>query len=387
MKQSAKILTTLLILMSFAYAEITISGDARVRPRWDMNDNALDSMKSTNIYHLYWVRLDIAADIGGGYFFKTRLAHNGAGNFIGKFGTGTLPSSASPSSAGRGTVDFMLAYFGHQGKKFGWSAGLLPVPGSLLLDAHYYPIKPLDIPWILFNNSAAPGFNFNYKLFGQQLDLKVLVDDNAGMSVEGEILTSTDTSYTWLFDQESDTLRIYRDTTYTSSVNDPNVDTKDQYTINLSYPIKALGVQIKPELLLTVADSGNAAPMTFGANVTLPKIAGFVISAGAGAITQSIETNEYPGAYTGVVNRFKLAGKVGPGSLVTWVDMFKIDPKLDGLPNTTSTSIWLSYKYILHKSDAGEVSLKPTYRQFTQKIDGLQDYNRVFMELTTEIKF
>jgi hypothetical protein len=127
--------------------------------------------------------------------------------------------------------------------------------------------------------------------------------------------------------------------------------------------------------------------MTFGADITLPKVAGFIMSASAGAVNQTIETEEFPGAYTGVVNRFKLTGKVGPGHLVTWVDMFKIDPKLEGAPNIVSTSIWLSYQYLLHKSKAGEVSLKPTYRQLTQKMDGLQDLNRVFIELTTEIKF
>ncbi|MCF7809170.1 MAG: hypothetical protein K9N38_11685 [Candidatus Marinimicrobia bacterium] len=387
MNQSARILLVLLLLISFTYADISISGDARVRPRWDMNDAGDYGNKTTDIYYFYWARLDIKADIGDGYFFKTRLAHNGAGNFIGKFGTGDLPSSVSYKNAGRGTVDFLLAYFGYQGKTYGWSTGLLPVPGSLLIDAHFYPIKPLDIPWILFNNNAAHGFNFNYRFLGQKLDLTVFVDDNSGMSVEGEVVTSTDTSYAWLIDQTTDTLRIYRDTTYTSTTTDPNQSTRDQYTLNLSYPIKALGVQIKPEIFVTLADSGKAAPMTFGADVTLPKVAGFVISAGAGAVTQNVETAVFPGAYSGVVNRFKLAGKVGPGSLVTWVDMFKIDPKLDGAPNITSTSIWLSYKYLLYKSDAGEVSLKPTYRQLTQKIDGLQDLNRVFLELTTEIKF
>jgi len=35
----------------------------------------------------------------------------------------------------------------------------------------------------------------------------------------------------------------------------------------------------------------------------------------------------------------------------------------------------------------GELSFKPTYRQFIQKIDGQQDLKRTFIEVTTEIKF
>ncbi|MBL7026749.1 MAG: hypothetical protein ISR87_15000, partial [Candidatus Marinimicrobia bacterium] len=104
------LVTTIVALLTLtaAFADITFSGDARVRPRLDVTDQGDYGNNSSDFYYLYWARLNVLAKIGDGYFFKTQLAHNGAGSFVGKFGTGTLPSSASISSGGRGTVDFML---------------------------------------------------------------------------------------------------------------------------------------------------------------------------------------------------------------------------------------------------------------------------------------
>jgi hypothetical protein len=385
MRKSYNYLMILILLITGVYADITISGDARVRPRLDITDQGAYGSKSSDSYYLYWVRLNVNADIGGGYYMKTQLAHNGAGSFIGKFGTGTLPSTASYSSGARGSVDFMLAYFGYEGKRFSWSTGLIPVYGDIFLDAHFYPIKPLDIPWILFNNNAAFGVDLNYVLAGQKLDLKVFVDDNSGKTVEGDILTSIDTAYAWIIDQDSGV--VVRDTSITSLSTDPNQATKDKYTFNLSYPVSIAGIQIKPHMYMTLADSGIAAPLTMGVELKLPKIAGWTMSVSTGTTSQKVETTAYPGAYKGSFYRGKLWGKLGPGSFLTWVDVTSISPDLTSVPDINSTSIWISYQWKLYQSDKGEVSFKPTYRQHIQKTDGQQDLARTFIELTTEIKF
>jgi len=375
----------LFLLISGAYADIILNGDARVRPRMDITDQGAFGPNSRDLYYLYWARINLTAHIGDGYFFKTQLAHNGAGFFVGKFGTGTLPSSVSYSSGGRGTVDFMLLYFGHEGQQLGWSAGLLPVPGDIFLDAHFYPIKPLDIPWILFNNNAAFGFDLNYKLAGKKLDLKLFVDDNSGKSVEGDIVTRVDTAYSWIIDQADGS--IVRDTSITSQTTDPNQDTRDKYTLNISYPLAAMGMQLTPRMYMTLADSSIAAPLTVGAELKLPRIAGWGLSVSGGLTTQKVATEQFPGAYSGTFYRGKIWGKLGPGSLLSWVDVIHLDPELSSVPNVNSTSIWISYKINAFKSDQGEVSFKPTYRQLVQKIDGQQDLARTFLELTTEIKF
>ena len=84
---TAALLLTLVI--TGTYADITMTGDARVRPRLDIVDLGSYGNRTDNIYYFYRARLNIAADIGDGYFFKTKLGYNGAANFA-KFGTGTL---------------------------------------------------------------------------------------------------------------------------------------------------------------------------------------------------------------------------------------------------------------------------------------------------------
>ena len=119
--------TTMLfiILITSAYADITWTGDARVRPRLDIIDLGSYGNQTDNIYYFYRARLNMKADIGDGYFFKTTLSYNGAANFA-KFGTGTTPvSSVSLASAGRSPLSFMEVYFGQQNQTFGWAAGII----------------------------------------------------------------------------------------------------------------------------------------------------------------------------------------------------------------------------------------------------------------------
>lgn len=385
MRKTYTWLMVLMLIVTGVYADITISGDARVRPRLDITNQSDYGNNSSDFYYLYWARLNVNADIGSGYYFKTQLAHNGAGLFIGKFGTGTLPSSVSYSSGGRGTVDFMLAYFGHDGERFSWSTGLIPVPGDIFLDAHFYPVKPLDIPWILFNNNAAFGTDLSYVLAGQKLDLRLFVDDNSGKNVEGDIVTLIDTAYAWIIDQDSGV--VVRDTSISSVSTDPNQNTRDKYTFNVSYPLSMMGIQIKPQIYMTLADTGIAAPLSMGMEITLPKIAGWRMAAAAGVSSQKVATTQFPGAYNSTFYRAKIWGKLGPGAFLSWVDITLVTPDLETVPVINSTSIWISYKWDLYKSDLGEVSFKPTYRQLIQKIEGQQDLARTFIELTTEIKF
>ena len=385
MRKVSAVLLVLTMIVTGAYAAITFSGDARVRPRLDITDQGVYGNNTSDFYYLYWARLNVNATIGDGYYFKTQLAHNGAGLFVGKFGTGTLPSSASISSGGRGTVDFMLLYFGHDGERFSWSTGLIPVAGDIFLDAHFYPIKPLDIPWILFNNNAAYGADLNYLVGGKKLDLKIFVDDNSGRTVEGDIVSSIDTAYTWIIDQNTGS--VVRDTSIISQTTDPNLESKDKYSLNLSYPISLAGFKVNPQLYMTIADEGVAAPLTLGAEIELPRFAGWGLSASAGVTSQKVATTQFPGAYAGSFYRAKMWGKLGPGAFLAWVDKIALSPDLAELSDVNSTSIWLSYQWKLYQSDEGEVSFKPTYRQLIQKIDGQQDLARTLIELTTEFKF
>ena len=348
---TAVILLTLVI--AGVYADITMTGDARVRPRLDIVDLGSYGNRTDNIYYFYRARLNVAADIGEGYFFKTKLGYNGAANFA-KFGTGTLPTGISLASAGRSPLSFMEVYFGHQSKTYGWAAGIIPVPHNPLLDMHFYPGKMANIPWLLFNNAAAPGFDFNYRLAGGKFDLKVLVDNNDGVkeSSEGDVIDS--------------------------------LTTTDQYSLDASYSLALSGIKLTPQFLMTIADEGDPAPVTYGAALALPKVAGFGVSAYFGMTSQNADDTD---AYTGWITRAKLVGMLGPGALTAWYDMATYTPDDASLEPTNTSFMWISYTYTLHKSDKGSVSLAPTYRLYTQQTEGSLDYARTNIELTTQITF
>lgn len=378
-------LISIFLFFTCVFAEVSITGDARVRPRLDIMDNGAYGIKSEDFYYYYRARILIAADIGDGYFFNTRLGHNGTTSKIGEFGTGLTPSSTSVPGAGRGSVDFMEMYFGHTGEKFGWSAGIIPITHNPLLDIHYYPSIILDKPWDTYNNNAAHGFNLNYKFAGQKIDLKLLVDNNEGKKiVDAFFVETSDTSYGYAVDSLG---HIVQDTTISLSTA-ADSKTKDQYTMYLSYPISLMGLKMTPQFLMTLADAGNPAPMTYGAELNLPKVAGFSVSAFAGLTNQSV-TDSLIGtaAYKGWISRIKLVGKLGPGTLVASYDMANTTPDIVAAVSSKFTYLWLSYSYTLHKSEKGSLVLAPTYRLYTNKIEGSREYNRAKIELTTQITF
>ena len=354
MRKLISISLTMTLMLAGAYADITLSGDARVRPRLDIIDLGSYGNQTDNVYYFYRARLNVAADIGDGYFFKTKIGYNGAANFA-KFGTGTVPiSSLSIASAGRSELSYMEVYFGHQDESYGWSAGIIPVPHNPLYDMHFYPNLMANIPWLLYNNEAAPGFDFNYTLAGGKFDLKVLVDNNDGVKVssDGDVIDS--------------------------------LTSVDQYSLDASYDLTLGGMQVTPQFLMTIADDGDPAPMTYGAGLNLPKVAGFATSAYVGLTNQNADNTS---AYTGWIARAKLVGMLGPGALTAWYDLATYTPDDDNLEPTNTSFMWISYTYTLHKSDKGTVTLAPTYRLYTQKTEGSQDYARTNLELTTQITF
>jgi hypothetical protein len=280
----------------------------------------------------------------------------------------------------------MELYFGHKGKKFSWSGGIIPVPHNPVLDIHYYPEIILDKAWDTYNNNAAHGFDFNYKLAGKPLDVKILVDDNNGKKVVDKYFVSTsDTSISYIVDQDSGSIRL--DTTITSTSSSAS-NTKDQYTVYFSYPLSLLGFKMAPHLLVTLADKGRPAPVTYGAEFALPKVAGFKLSAFGGLTSQSVSDSlTGVAAYNGWIARVKMVGKLGPGTLVAWYDQAITTPDISEAENSKFSYLWLSYTYTLHKSDWGAVVFAPTYRLYTHKIKESRDYTRAKIELTTQITF
>ena len=371
MKKLVTLLTVMfvIVMVGSAIAEIKITGDARLRPRMDLQDkteiNMTDSSslqtKTTDGYYYYRARLNIKSDIGDGWFGHVQLATNGLAYWTNKFGDGTKPSSSSIDGAGRGSIDFMLMYFGRKTKKFGYMGGLMPFNGlsNPLLDLHYYSNKMIDVPYFLFSNNGAHGFSGYIGLEnGGKINASIIVDNN-----RNKVETITDST-------------VVRDSV-------------DQYTIMLDAPLKVSDFIIQPVVFFTaISQDSTDAPMTFGANITTPKVGEFKFYGSFGSSSQSATgTTEYSAWYA----RVKTVGKLGKGTFTGWIDIAQKEYDASKA-KSKFTYFWIDYSIPVYKSDAGSVSIKPTWRHIAEKREDatgyeFYDFKREKIELTIDFKF
>lgn len=380
-----KKLVMVLPILALVFASIEISGDARVRPRVDVKDwgvyvNEDENSKTTDLYFLYRARLDLKADIGNGWFFNTKLGTNAPAYWTGKFGDGDTPHETSLSSSGRGSISFMELYYGYKGETAGVWGGVIPLAGHAGLDLHFYPEKVVDIPWLIYNNNATTGFAGYHKIFKRNLNWFVSIDNNV-VNLE-ENTTSSDIP-----------------------------KNNDAVSIGIDYAYTYFGIDITSFLVKSFGSKDEASPITYGEHYSFPKFAGFSLG-GTWAWTQNtvekIKTvDDFNGAdslyynsepYEGNIFRFKLSKNIGPGSFLLWYDISNISWTgsskssnddsftLEQSGDFDYTYLWAHYKYVLHKSDFGEISIKPTVRIDT-KNSANDDYSRTKFEITTEIKF
>jgi hypothetical protein len=344
----------LLILMfvNICFADIHLSGVAKIRPRWDSVENHTDTTKSGDYYYLYQARLHLKADIGEGWYFSTKLGHNGIAYWAGKFSEGELPNSEALSIAGRSSLSFMELYYGLSREKYGFALGLVPINGigNPVLDIHYYPRNMTEIPWLILNNNAYHGFSSFLKLGGGKLNARLSVDNNVKQS---------------------------------SEYNGMKTKSSDQNTVMLSYDYSnTSGMSASPWLIKTFGGDTLGNPLTLGANLTLSIIRGFTLFTSYYITSQSQEGTD---TYSGNLLRVGLKGKIGPGTLVGWFDKTGYNPE-DG--NTANGSfVWIHYQYTLFKSEAGQVILKPTVRLLRKSENNQSTFSRSKFELTTVMKF
>lgn len=343
------------MIISNVFAEIKFSGHARVRPRIDIKDDRENGNKTTDFYYLYRGRLNISADIGDGWFFKSSLGHNGPSYWNGKFGAGDyLPADSSITTASRTSVDFMELYFGHKGEKCGFSAGILPLNsiGNPTIDLHFYPKYVVDIPFYIKNNDATHGFNFYKNIFDGKLEAFLTVDENV--------------------------VEITEDVTENISKD------MDTYSLGLQYSIEFAGHKIQPVFWKTFAPENEASPMTIGANFKFPELAGFNFSL-SGAYTQQNIENENIEKYTGYTIRPKISKDIGQGNLVAWYDLAKVTYKENNY--TDFGYLWVHYKFFAYKSDLGSFYIRPTIRYHVENTPDKKDYARTRFEITTQFSF
>jgi len=365
----------LAILVAANLAQIKISGDAQVRPRYDINDRkAANQNRTEDFYYMYRARINMLSEIGDGWFFKTMLSHNGIA-FYSLFNTGDYPdilgneqNPIKPStneSSRRPTVNFMELNFGNKSEFYGFTLGLfsLGAYNNPIYDLHYYPAKPVDIPYVLFNTDGALGASGYYKTDFGLFGIKTLVEDQKGMKEEnaqGTILK----------------------------------DLNDQYSFEINYSNKISDIQFSLAALKTLGNDTLPAPITFGANITLPKIETITLSLFGGySLQNNVKTVDYqPGypknKYTAMFARFKAAGKLGPGSLNFWTDYCRRTDKTSNLKtNFDFLFFWIQYEFMIYESEKGNFRISPTARFANVFKEGDDFSKRYKFEFNFDIKF
>lgn len=175
-------------------------------------------------------------------------------------------------------------------------------------------------------------------------------------------------------------------------------DSNDNYTLYLHYNLPlSEDISVAPMVLASViADDSSAAPMTFGAEASLPKLSTLSPSLFFGYTMQGEENiatggDKIPGMpnnkYSGWLVRGKVKGKLGPGSLLFWIDYGSRTDELAADVVWDFYYHWLSYTITLHKGEYGDFSVSPEWRMIQKTFEGETAEIRHKIEFRFDIKF
>jgi len=347
MKKMLLCLLAGIMLAGYTRAEISLSGDTWMRPRFDLitykdADGKITS-RTGDGYLQFRTRLNVDADLKNGYFVNLQLSHNSLA-FWTKMGDGSgLPSVASDGSAQSPSVDFTQLNVGKKGD-LGFELGRIPQSGNTIWDIHYYPTRVVDIPFLIFNNNAYTGFRVNKKLGGGQARAYFSMDENRT------------------------NLEVYLD-------GDSTITNRDGMTFGADYTLNLGSLEIVPHVLWSTQKS-NYNPLTAGAVVS-GKVSEYSIW-GEAALT----VEEF---YDGWIGRIGMKGKVGPGIFRGFLDYSQVTDSGDNTTNHLYS--WLEYKITVHNSDAGSVKIRPTWRRQWKGNPNDTKYVRNKMECFIEYTF
>ena len=347
MRNMLKVTLVFVMLITTVFAQAKITGDVRVRPRMDVTTADADADAVTKQYLLYWGRLNVDADIGGGWSFHTKLATNWVGHWSGVMGENTQKGVGYSGAQDRPTLSLMEISMNKNAGSWGFSAGNLPLNGvaNHIVDLHYYPTAPVDIPWAIYHVQSIQGFSGFVKAGPGKLNWALAVDENLNTD-EGD-------------------------------------GKSNKKTLMADYGMSLGGFQVKPQMAMTMANEDEPAPVTIGAGASMA-LAGFTVS--GTFLTTSQGEGPDAGKYEGTHLRVGAKGTVGPGFLLAWYDMATIDPEGDD-NSTDFTYLWLLYKYTIYSGDKGAVVVMPTARMRTGDSTYGDDYSRNKFELTFQLNF
>ena len=322
-----------------ASAELKIGGDMSVRARAEVNADDPGNNTGDDLKLQYRLRLNGAADLGDGYFFKTMIMSENyaAAGYLDVNATGSENYALTASQI----------YFGRKTENCSYSVGRIPLNAmnNPIFDITLYPAQPLDCPVAWFNYDRLLGGNYSTKLGEGTLSTTLVVLDNSSTNVaNGADL-------------------------YNGLLN-------DGYAVDLAYTFTAGKVTIEPQVfaVLTnanVATAGayaptalatNVTPLTFGATVSAPVGSGKI--SGAAFYTSASEKND-AGAKTADYSGYLVRVKGESGPYMAWIDFNNTtNDNAAGaiVKDYTNTFVWAQYKYTAYKGAAGSLTLQPTLR-------------------------
>lgn len=339
-----------LTVFSFIMADIYISGDARIRPRYDIKENG-DGSSTSDLYYLYRARINLKSDIGDGWFFNSKIGTNDLASFSKMGVDGDYTSGPGITNSNRPELHFLNLYFGYMKDACGFWAGAFPLKGNSALDLHFYSDKPVDIPWTIQNNNSITGFSGYQKIKNYKLNWFLSIDNN----VVNEAIDSDDNSE----------------------------ELKDSYTLGFNTTFKGKLISVTPRFLMSMGNE-ELVPMTYGADFNLPDLAGFSSSIFYYMTSNGKEDDDF--YYKGDHLRFLISRSIGSGSFKIFYDIASRD-------DDETSFLWLSYSKICYEGENGKVMISPTFRLQNGKNVGSvvddfdENYSRMKFELTTEIIF
>ncbi|NTU58044.1 MAG: hypothetical protein HGB00_03880 [Chlorobiaceae bacterium] len=336
-----------------ASAELKLGGDASFRLR-EVSYGGDTNTSPDNMLWQYRVRLNAAADLGDGYFFKAMIMDEAPdGDLAGT--TNAFLGAGGYRTVGYGNTEkFNLAisnfYFGRMQKDCHYMIGRLPLNSfnNAIFDLTLYPTQPLENPVANINFDRVYGANYGTKIGDGDLNATIVVLDNN--KAENTVL-------------KGDGLL------------------NDGYALHLDYKVKVGTVTLEPQYITVLTNSdlwnsgatnlGNAViysgvtPYTLGANISLP--AGDAKLTFGGFYTHCNDTT--PNTTTKVdYNGYQFRVKAEVGNFMAWYDYNRTTDNATAYDtHYTNNFVWAQYKIPVHSSAAGTFTIQPTLRYLTNK--------------------
>jgi hypothetical protein len=359
-----------------ASAALNFGGDAGIRLRNESLSGTTVTAAQRDANDLLWqyrVRLNAAADLGDGYFFKAMVTNENPG---GGWVTVSRPNGAT--SLGQYPLQVSHFYFGRQTADNGYAMGRLPLNAfnNPIFDLTLAPFQPLENPMANAGMDRLFGLNYNTKFLSGNLRGTLVVIDNNSQNNTGA---------------------------------EGNGKLNDGYALHLAYVDKIGDVTVEPQFiraitkgnLLNATDAviySNVSPWTAGANVTVP--AGDMKLGFSGFYTHGKNSTVDGANAAGIDNYsgYEFRVKAEYGNLLCFWDYNKTTDKTPGnvTPGTadskfTNNFVWASYKIPVHKSATGSFTIQPTLRYLTNNIQAagatVQNQQRLRSELWATVTF